>query len=387
MSYQRKSVVRRIGTLVFAACFLAPCRVDGARPFIRQTAVYKAKDGGYFVHRIPALLATGKGTLLAFCEARSGSASDSAPTDLVLRRSLDNGKTWTPAQVVVRFPDFTAGNPAPVEDRKTGVIWLLLTANPAGLTEKEIDQGSPKGGRTVWITHSSDDGAHWAAAKEITSSTKKSNWTWYATGPGNGIQLENARLVIPCDHKVAGTHAFYSHVIYSDDHGKTWKIGGSAGPETNESAVVQLADGSLLLNMRSYAGRHHRAIALSQDGGLAWSPVRLDATLIEPVCQASMIRYTLARETGKNRLLFSNPADTARRDRMSVRLSDDEAKTWPVDRLVYKGPSAYSSLAVLRDGTIGLLYERGAANAYEGIEFARFNLRWLAHGADHIKAK
>jgi len=387
MSNNQKSLTQKVTACVFAACFLALGRAYGARPFIKQSAVYKAKDGGYFVHRIPALLATSKGTLLAFCEARSGSASDSAPTNLVLRRSLDNGKTWTPAQVVVRFPDFTAGNPAPVEDRKTGVILLLLTANPAGLTEKEIDQGSPKGGRTVWITHSSDDGVHWAAAKEITSSTKKSNWTWYATGPGNGIQLASGRLVVPCDHKVAGTHAFYSHVIYSDDHGKTWKIGGSAGPETNESAVVQLADGSLLLNMRSYAGKHHRAIALSRDGGITWSPVRLDAALIEPVCQASMIRYTLESEAGKNRLLFSNPADTARRDRMSVRLSYDEAKTWPVARLVYAGPSAYSSLTVLKDGTIGLLYERGTANAYQEIEFAHFNLKWLTRGADDFKAK
>lgn len=387
MRIDQKSFAQKVAACVFAACLLPLGRADAAHPFIRQSAVYKAKDDGYFVHRIPALLATSKGTLLAFCEARSGSASDSAPTDLVLRRSLDSGKTWTPAQVVAHFPGFTAGNPTPVEDRKTGVIWLLLTANPAGLTEKEIDHGSPKGGRTVWITHSSDDGVHWAAAKEITSSVKKSNWTWYATGPGNGIQLVDGRLVVPCDHKVAGTHAFYSHVIYSDDHGKTWKIGGSAGPETNESAVVQLADGSLLLNMRSYAGKHQRAIALSHDGGLTWSPVHRDPTLIEPVCQASMIRYTLARKTGKNRMLFSNPAETAKRDRMTVRLSYDEAKTWPVARMVYAGPSAYSSLTVLQDGTIGLLYERGTANAYEEIEFAHFNLRWLTHGADDFKTK
>lgn len=289
--------------------------------------------------------------------------------------------------MVAHFPGFTVGNPTPVEDRKTGVIWLLLTANPAGVTEKEIDEASPKGARTVWVTHSSDDGLHWASAREITSSTKKSDWTWYATGPGNGIQLTDGRLVIPCDHKVARTHAFYSHVIYSDDDGKSWKMGGSAGPETNESAVVQLADGSLLLNMRSYAGKHQRAIALSHDGGLTWGPVQLDPALIEPVCQASMVRYTLAREAGKNRLLFSNPADAAHRDRMTVRLSYDEGKTWPVARLIYAGPSAYSSLAVLHDGTIGLLYERGTANANEVIEFAHFSLRWLSHGADRFKAK
>ena len=385
-SFDQQSGVQMIAVaaLVFAACLSTPNGSDAARPFIRQTVVYRANDGGYAAHRIPALLATSKGTLLAFCEARSGSASDSAPTAIVLRRSVDAGNTWMQAQVVARFPGVTAGNPTPVEDRTTGVVWLLLTASPAGVTEKQIDERSPKGARTVWITHSSDEGIHWAAAKEITSSTKKSDWTWYATGPGNGIQLEDGRLVVPCDHKLAGTGAFYSHVIYSDDHGETWKIGGSAGPETNESAVVQLADGSLLLNMRSYAGKHHRAIALSHDGGLAWSPVRLDPTLIEPICQASMIRYTLATEAGRDRLLFSNPADTTRRDRMTVRLSYNEGKTWPVARMIYAGPSAYSSLAVLHDGTVALLYERGTANADEEIEFACFNLTWLAHGADHF---
>lgn len=373
--------------LIFVAISFTLSPAYGARPFMKETTVYHAKDGGYFIHRIPALLTTEKGTLLAFCEARSGSASDSAPTDVVLRRSLDNGKTWTPTQVVVHFPNYTVGNPAPVEDRRTGVIWLLLTANPAGLTEKEIENGSPKGTRTVWITHSSDDGQNWSPASEITASTKKPNWTWYATGPGNGIQLESGRLVVPCDHKVAGTHALYSHVIYSDDDGKTWEIGGSAGPETNESAVVQLAEGSLLLNMRSYAGQHRRAIAYSHDGGLTWSAVRLDPTLIEPVCQASFIRYTLASKEGKNRLLFSNPADTKHRDRMTVRLSYDEGKTWPVSRVVYKGFSGYSSLAVLRDGTIGLLYERGQAKPYSEIDFAHFNLEWLTPGVDHLRVK
>lgn len=356
---------------------LAAAPAFGARAFIKQNMVYRAKDGGYVTHRIPAMIVTSKGTLLAFCEARSGSAADAAPTDVLLRRSSDDGKTWTVSQVVAHFPAATVGNPTPVEDRRTGVIWLLLTSNPAEVTEKEIEDSSPKGTRTVWITHSSDNGLHWASPKEITSSTKKPNWTWYATGPGNGIQLTDGRLVIPCDHKVAGTHAFYSHVIYSDDDGKTWKIGGSAGPETNESDVAQLADGTLMLNMRSYAGRHQRAIALSHDAGITWSPVRLDPTLIEPVCEASMVSFTPARAAGRSDLLFSNPADTARRDRITVRLSEDQGKTWPVYRMVYAGPSAYSSLAVLRDGTIGLLYERGKAKGYQGIEFARFNLNWL----------
>jgi sialidase-1 len=380
----------------FAAVILASWQAYGARPFLVEIPVYHEKDGGYFIHRIPALLTTDKGTLLAFCEARIDSVSDSAPTDVVLRRSLDDGKTWTPAQVVAHFPSATVGNPAPVQDRKTGVIWLLLTSNPAGVAEQEISNGFSKGTRTVWITYSSDEGATWSPAEEITSSTKEPNWTWYATGPGNGIQLEDGRLVIPCDYKVAGTQAFYAHVIYSDDDGKSWKIGGSAGPQTNESAVVQLADGSLLLNMRSYAGQHLRAIAYSHDGGLTWSPVHLDLALIEPVCQASFIRYTLARKGGRNRLLFANPADTVR-DRMTVRLSYDEGKTWPVARLMDEDFSEYSSLAILRDGTIGLLYTRGPGKptpengwyppVNPEIVLAHFNLEWLTHGTDHLGAK
>lgn len=396
MGFNRLLTAGRVSACLIASILLALGQAYGARPFMTEVPVYRAKDGGYFIHRIPALITTQKGTLLAFCEARRGSASDSAPTDVVLRRSFDDGKTWSPAQVVAHFPSATVGNPAPVQDRKTGVIWLPLTSNPVGVTEKQIENGSSKGTRTVWITHSDDDGATWAPAEEITASTKKSNWTWYATGPGNGIQLRDGRLVIPCDHKVAVTRAFYSHIIYSDDDGKTWKLGGSAGPQTNESAVVQLADGSLLLNMRSYAGQHRRAISYSKDGGITWSPVHLDPELIGPVCQASLIRYTLARQSGRNRLLFSNPADTVR-DRMTVRLSYDEGKTWPVSRLIYAGFSEYSSLAVLKDGTIGLLYDRraGKPSAAHGffsqngseIVFAHFNLEWLTRGTDHLSPR
>lgn len=387
MTHNRQSPACKVAAFVAVAIFLVLARAYGARPFIRQTTVYHAKDGGYFIHRIPALLATGKGTLLAFCEARQGSASDSAPTNIVLRRSSNDGRTWTPAQVVAHFPGFTVGNPTPVEDRRTGVIFLLMTANPAGETETEIGEGSPKGSRTVWIASSRDDGTHWSTAREITASVKKPNWTWYATGPGNGIQLSDGRLVVPCDHDVAASNVHYSHVIYSDDNGKTWKIGGTAGPDTNESAVAQLADGSLLLNMRSYAGKHQRALATSHDGGLSWSAVHLAPALIEPVCEGSMVRYTRARGQARSWLLFSNPADTARRDRMTVRLSYNGGKTWPVARLIDKGPSAYSSLTVLRDGSIGLLYERGTANAYQEIEFAHFNLAWLTHGAHRSKVK
>ena len=254
-------------------------------------------------------------------------------------------------------------------ERSTGVIWLPMTRNPGHDKEAQILARTATGTRTVWMTHSKDEGRTWAAPEEITSAVKPPTWTWYATGPGNGIQLRSGRMVIACDHNEAGPDDRYSHVIYSDDQGRTWKLGGSAGPKCNESAVVERRDGSLLLNMRSYAGKNRRAVSVSRDGGMTWTAPRLDDALIEPVCQASLIRFGRL-------LLFSNPASTTRRN-MTVKLSRDEGETWPVAKTIYAGPSAYSSLAELPRRTAGLLYERGEKSAYDEIVFARIPLEWL----------
>jgi len=126
--------------------------------------------------------------------------------------------------------------------------------------------------------------------------------------------------------------------------------------------------------MRSLRGRGKRAVSVSSDGGLTWASAVDDPTLIEPVCQASFIRYTWAVAGEKSLLLFSNPATTSGRYRMTVRLSYDEGKTWPVGKVLHEGSAAYSSLAKLPDGKIGLLYER---DDYHVIEFASFTLEWL----------
>jgi sialidase-1 len=211
---------------------------------------------------------------------------------------------------------------------------------------------------------------------DITRDVKDPKWTWYATGPGVGVRLSTGRLIIPCDHTEAKTRTNRSHVIYSDDQGKTWKLGGVLGEKTNECQIAELSDGRLVLNMRSYHGKNSRAIATSKDGGMTWSPVTLDETLIEPVCQASLISFDLPGKKRGDRLLFSNPA-SKKREKMTVRLSHDGGKTWPVSRLLYKGPSAYSCLAVLPSGEVGCLYERGTRSAYETITFARFEVSWL----------
>lgn len=344
-----------------------------AAPFT-QTDIYVAGEGGYHSYRIPALIVSAKGTLLAFCEGRRDSAGDAGNIDVLLRRSFDRGKTWAAVQTVADEGDDTIGNPTPVVERKTGTIFLLLTRNPGRVTESHIIAGSAPP-RTVWITRSTDDGATWAAPVEITSQVSRPDWTWYATGPGNGIQLRSGRLVIPCDHNTRDGRR-YSHIIYSDDRGATWHIGGIADEKTNESAVAELKDGGVLLNMRSYHGRNRRAIQRSSDGGITFGSLAFDETLIEPVCEGSLVDGVPAGKKPNGRLLFSNPAAT-NRTHLTVRLSTDDSRTWAASRLVDAGPSAYSSLAVLRDGSVGLLYERGDRNPYERITFAHFPISWI----------
>lgn len=355
-----------------------------------QTELFVSGTDGYHTYRIPSLIVTKKGTALAFCEGRKNSRSDSGDIDLLVKRSTDSGRTWSRQQIVWDDGPNTCGNPCPVVDEDTGIIWLLMTHNLGVDDESEIVAGTSKGTRTLWITHSSDDGLTWAGPTEITEAVKKPAWTWYATGPGVGIQLchpsHRGRLVVPCDHKTRGDEVgYYSHIIYSDDHGKTWSLGGVTENGVNECQAIERADGSLLLNMRRSATNKAlcRASATSTDGGMTWSKLSYDTTLVSPRCQASLLRYTPSDVTGKSVVLFSNPADTSQRIKMTVRLSYDDGRTWRVAKLLHAGPSAYSCLTVLPDKTIGCLYERGDNHPYETITFARFSLQWLADSPDN----
>ena len=217
----------------------------------------------------------------------------------------------------------TIGNPCPVVDRETGTIWLPFCRNSD----------------RVFVTSSTDDGATWSTPVEITEAVKLPSWTFYATGPGHGIQLKNGRLLIPCDHREPALpgRTSQSHVICSDDHGATWRLGGILDMDTNEcEAVESPSDGSVYVNMRSFHGKNRRAYAWSTDGGDTWSDVALDETLIEPVCQASIVRFTDEAHHDKNRVLFSNPSST-RRERMTVRLSYDECQSWGAGKVLSRG--------------------------------------------------
>jgi sialidase-1 len=362
---------------IFLALF---CTSAVAADSLAETDVFLAGSEGYHTYRIPALVATRSGTLLAICEGRKTGRGDHGDVDLVQKRSTDGGKTWGPLELIHEEggeAKITIGNPCPVVDQDTGVIWLPLT--------RENDR--------VFITSSSDDGKTWTKPRDITADVKGKDWNWYATGPGNGIQLtrgpHKGRLVIPCDHRVGAdkndkanwNNAGRSHVIYSDDHGQTWRLGGATDFGMNECAVVELTDGTLMLNSRSYRGKSCRGISLSKDAGATWQPTTDDPALVESVCQASLIRYSWLTEKKNSNgiLLFSNPAVAKGRNHVTVRASADDGKTWPHSRLICEGSSAYSSLAALPSGEIGLLYERDDSKK---LVLARFSLAWIMEKPD-----
>lgn len=257
--------------------------------FLTGKTLFKSGTDGYHTYRIPALVVSTKGTILAFCEGRGYSRADHGDIEIVLKRSTDGGESWSEMKMLWDDGENTIGNPCPVVDHDTGKIFLPFTWN----NEK------------VFVMESSDDGETWSEPREITSAVKDPSWGWYATGPTHGIQLRSGRLLVPCDHRRGPERRYptFSHIIYSYNHGKTWEIGGSAQEKTNECVAVETVDGSIYLNMRSYHGQNRRAYAWSTDRGESWSETKLDPTLVEPVCQASAVRLTEELTSDRNRSL------------------------------------------------------------------------------------
>lgn len=384
---------RKMHLPVIALVLSCLTRFAPAVPEFSEQALFTSGQNGYHTYRIPAIIRTPTGTLLAFCEGRKNSSSDTGDIDLLVRRSTDNGDTWSPQQLVWSDNSNTCGNPSPVIDAATGTIWLLSTWNLGTDSESMIVNGTSTNTRRVFKLSSTDDGLTWSAATEITTTTKQPGWTWYATGPGAGIQLtrgsQAGRLIVPCDHIRADNKAFGSHVIYSDNGGSTWQIGAIASTTAtvrpNENLAVELLDpapggGSrIYFNARDHQGPHARASTFSNDGGLSYTPAEFtDATaFVTPTVQGGLARFR-ATDTGdsNNRILFSCP-NAGSRIRMSICSSADEARTWSQPRLVHEGPSAYSDMTRLNDNRMGLLFEKGGASPYETITFTRFNETWL----------
>lgn len=353
--------------------------------------VFEGGQDGYKVFRIPAVIQCSNGDLLAFCEARTG--GDASEIDLVQKRSTDGGKTWSTLKVVEESDDFkglfgenpppiTIGNPAPVVDLldpvHPGRIWLPFTL--------ENDR--------VFVTFSDDHGRSWSTRREITKAVKRKEWGWYATGPVHSIQLtrgkHKGRLVVPCDHRIGqGGHDsgdLGAHAIYSDDHGRSWKLGAvddtyADGLNANETTVVELADGRLLFNTRDQNGTAPgtRGVAWSLDGGdsfssgdPAWKTFRpVDGVIDPPVVQCSLQR------AADNLIIFCGPDDNGPtgkgRSDLRLRWSKDEGGSWNDGPLIHVGPAAYSDMVPVKPGTMGVLFECGDAgqkSAYKRIDFA-----------------
>jgi sialidase-1 len=344
--------------------------------------LFESGSDGYNTFRIPAIITTTKGTLLAFAEGRRKGSSDTGDIDLVMKRSDDNGKTWSDLTVVWDDAENVCGNPAPVVDRSTGKIFLLSTWNLGSDHESKIIKGTSRDTRRIFVISSSDNGNTWSVPAEITGSVKKENWTWYATGPCHGIQIEKGRykdrLVIPCDHIESVTNKYFSHVIFSDDNGATWNLGGTTPQDqVNESTVAEISGGRLMMNMRNYDRQEKtRKISVSSDGGSMWSDIYSDKALVEPICQGSLLSSNSGRKKTFT-MLFLNPADTAVRRNMTLRVSRDEGKTWPVSKVLHEGPSAYSDMTILSDGSVGCLFEAGNTSPYKGIVFRKVSLNEL----------
>ncbi|GAA1919199.1 hypothetical protein GCM10009837_50530 [Streptomyces durmitorensis] len=353
------------------------------------TVPFRAGREGYASFRIPAVVLTGSGSLLAFCEGRVGSQDDFGNIDVVLKRSSDGGRTWGPLQVVVKNGDDLAGNPAPVV-LDTGRILLVHVRNAAAATEDAIRRGkvSTANGRRIWVQHSDDDGLTWSAAREITGQVKKANWRWYATTPGHAVQTSTGRVVVPANHSLPptgtdnGTEGKYNggHCLLSDDLGRTWRIGyiddnTNGYVNVNETTAAELPDGRLYFNTRNDSpSPGTRADAHSGDGGQTLAkPFRPQAGLVGPVVECSVLQLRTP-----DVLLFSGPADPGFRALMTVRRSHDGGTTWQDAYTVDGLPAAYSDLVRVDDETVGLLYETGDFSAYETITFRRIPVAALA---------
>ncbi|MET7351665.1 sialidase family protein [Streptomyces mirabilis] len=359
--------------------------------FEQQVLFRASQDPGYACFRIPAVVRSTHGTLLAFAEGRVHDCGDAGDIDIVVKRSADSGRTWGPLQVVNEGAGDTHGNPAPIVDRETGRIVLAETYNTGRTDGRGCDVPCD---RTPHLQYSDDDGLSWSAPRDLSAEILPPNWnSWYATGPVHGIQLTRGRhagrLVFGVNTETwngSRVTANNAALITSDDGGDHWRIGasdswpiaddGTFRQKPSELTLTERADGSVLVSGREQDGTDlgHRTQAVSRDGGDSFAaPFRDLPGLYAPQVQGSVLRLG-------DRILLACPGDPDRRRTMMIRSSYDGGRTWDsVDRgtVVTTDWSGYSDLVGIGGGAVGLLYEGGAVDAREEVRFARFTEDWL----------
>jgi len=373
-----------------------------AQPLRTGVALRQHGQDGVHTSRIPGLATSKKGTLLAIYDARYESARDlQGHMDIALNRSFDGGRTWDPMQVVLDRKEW-GGMPEKyngvsdacilVDDRTGDIyvagLWMhgLLDAETGkwveGLTADStrwLHQWRAKGSQPGFgvketsqflITKSSDDGLTWSEPINITSAKKK-EWWLFAPAPGQGITMTDGTLVFPSQGRDENGTSF-SNITWSKDGGKTWKTSNPATKNTTECAVVELQDGSLMLNMRDNRNRGNeevngRSVFVTSDLGETWKehPTSRKA-LIEPTCMASLHAHRYMEDgVKKSLLLFVNPASTSKRNNITLKVSYDGGNTWPEEKQIlldeYSG-RGYSCITSVNDSTLGILYESSQAD-------------------------
>ena len=345
-----------------------------------ETQLFKNGEGLYACYRIPAIIKTPQGTLMAFAEGRKTSCNDFGDVDILLRTSNDKGNYWAESKVVASFGDLQAGNPAPVIDLydpnfPEGRIFLFY--NTGNISEQDVRLG--KGTREVHFITSIDQGKTWSKPINITNQVHfnsttgqaQRDWRTNATTPGHALQFKNTpykgRIYVPANHSkgdpIKGFNEYRTYGFYTDDHGKSFKVSPDLKtPSSNEAIGVELGDGRLMLNIREQNGSTKtRLIALSSSAGEKWDHEFFDNELISPVCQSSILLFEGSRDTI---LLYSGPNSKSQREKMTIKGSFDEGKTWSLKKEIYSGTSAYSDLVQVNKYEIGLLYERDNNGIY-----------------------
>ncbi len=320
---------------------------------------------GVSCYRIPALITASNGDLIAAIDERIPNCGDLRSNnniDIVIRRSTDNGKSWSGIQTIVDYPlGESASDPSMILDKETGELFLFF--NYMNLeTEKHIYY--------LKVISSTDNGLTWSAPTDITSQISKASWKkdFKFITSGRGIQTGSGTLIHTLVNLESGLHVFKS-----DDHGVSWDLVDTPITPGDESKLIELSDGTWMINSRvNKLGT--RYVHTSTNKGLTWNS-EAENQLVDPACNASIIRYSLkGKDSDKNRILFSNADSKDGRENLTVKISYDEGKTWSKGKVIYPGPSAYSSMTILKNGDIGVLFEK---DEYTENAFVSFPLEWL----------
>lgn len=354
-------------------------------PFQASIPLFVPKqDNTYASIRIPSMVNAG-GTLIAAAEGRK-TATDQGMNDIIVRTSKD-GKKWSSMVVAAASGRDTYNNPCLIYDKETKTTFLFFQKFPDGVKERAPMPAGTEDPKTVHnlVCHTKD-GKKWSKPVDVTKTTKHEDVTITCSGPNPGCQLtrgeHKGRLIVPLNEGPFGDWTLAA--AYSDDHGKTWNIGQKSknGGGVNEVSVAETEEGGLLIVSRHWNGSANRKVAYSHDGGESWDEITTHQELPCPGCQNGLVRYSFADNAklgSKSRVIFSGPCAGGRKDGI-IKMSYDDGKTWPVEKAIGPGSYAYSSVCMLKPGTMALLFETG-----NQINFTTFTLNWLTDGKDSGK--